>query len=194
VVLFDEIEKAHEDVWSILLQIMEDAQLTDSAGRRVDFSNALVIMTSNVGARAISQPRPPLGFAGEESGESKSLRALVEGELKTVFRPEFLNRLDETVIFRRLGQEELLRITEKLTEAVRERFAALGIYLAISRQALHFLAEKGGSPEHGARDLRRTVQAELVDSAAELLLEGRISAGDRLSADVEEGRIVFNKK
>ncbi len=194
VVLFDEIEKAHEDVWGILLQIMEDGQLTDSAGRRVDFSNALVIMTCNVGARAITQRRPPLGFAGEQTGENKALRTLVEAELKAVFRPEFLNRLDETVIFRRLEEGDLLKIAEKLTEAVRERFAALGIYLSLSEKALHFLAEKGGSAEHGARDLRRTVQAELVDTAAELMLEGRICAGDKLLADVEEARIVFNKK
>ncbi len=194
VVLFDEIEKAHEDVWGILLQIMEDGVLTDSAGRQVDFSNALVIMTSNVGARAISQRRPPMGFAGEEPGEDSALCALVEEELKTVFRPEFLNRLDEKVIFRRLGEDELLKISTKLTEAVRERFAALGIYLSLPEQTLAYLSRRGGSAEHGARDLRRTVQAELVDRAAELLLEGCINAGDKLSADVEEGRIVFNKK
>ncbi len=194
VVLFDEIEKAHEDVWGILLQIMEDGMLTDSAGRRVDFSNALIIMTSNVGARAITQRRPPMGFAGEEDSGDKALRALVQAELKSVFRPEFLNRLDETVIFHRLAEEELKKITAKLTEAVRERFAALGIYLSVPEQTLAYLSGKGGSAEHGARDLRRTVQAELVDSAAELLLEGGISAGDRLVAELQDGRIVFSKK
>ena len=193
VVLFDEMEKAHEDVWGLLLQIMDDGALTDATGRRVDFSNAIVIMTSNVGARAISDSRPALGFAGSENAGDAAMRAQVHAELKTVFRPEFLNRLDETLIFRRLSHGDMMRITSRLTDAVRERFAALGLYLELTEQALEYICSKGGSEAYGARSLRRTVQTELVDPAAQMLLEGRIKPGDRLRAELLDNSINFSK-
>ena len=193
VVLFDEMEKAHEDVWGLLLQIMDDGALTDATGRRVDFSNAIVIMTSNVGARAISDSRPALGFAGSENAGDDAMRAQVHAELKTVFRPEFLNRLDETLIFRRLSHGDMLRITSRLADAVRERFAALGLYLELTEQVLEFICSKGGSEAYGARSLRRTVQSELVDPAAQMLLEGRIKPGDRLRAELLDNSITFSK-
>ena len=182
VVLFDEIEKAHEDVWGILLQIMDDGVLTDSTGRRVDFSNTLIVMTSNVGAKAITQRRSPLGFAADKAGDEEAMREQVLSEIKTVFRPEFLNRLDETVIFRRLDGADMLSICAKLVDGVRERFTALGIQLRVPEETMLVLAEKGGSESYGARALRRTVQTQLVDTAAQLLLEGGMGFGDCVTA------------
>jgi len=193
VVLFDEIEKAHEEVWGLLLQIMDDGALTDSTGRRVDFSNTLVIMTSNVGARAITAHRPAMGFAGDSRGEDEAMRNQVKEELKSVFRPEFLNRLDETVIFRRLSAEDMLGITARLTDSVRERFAALGLYLELTEPALRLISQRGGSEAYGARSLRRSVQDMLLDPGAQMLLEGRIKPGDRLRAEVQDNSVVFSK-
>ena len=193
VVLFDEIEKAHEDVWSILLQIMEDGALTDSSGRRVDFSNALIVMTSNVGAKAIVEGRRQLGFAGETQAEGETMRQQVMAELKTVFRPEFLNRVDELLIFRRLSAEDMLRITGRLVENVRERFTALDIGLNVPEDALAYLSRTGNRDSYGARPLRRRVQEELVDRAAQLLLEGSIKPGDRLKALVDADGLRLQK-
>lgn len=191
VVLFDEIEKAHEDVWSILLQIMDDGALTDSAGRRVDFSNALVIMTGNVGAKALSEGSRPLGFAGDAAALPPESR--VRAELKSVFRPEFLNRLDEILIFRPLSPEHMRLITAGLVESVLERFDALDISLTVDERVLSRLAELGGHENCGARPLRRRVQEELVDKAAQLLLEGSIKPGDGISATVGENGIILKK-
>ena len=193
VLLFDELEKAHEDVWGILLQIMDEGALTDASGRRVDFANTLIVMTSNVGARAITEKRPALGFAAGEEGEDAAMAQKVQAELKAVFRPEFLNRLDETVIFHRLTAEHMEKITARLVDSVRERFAALGIYLEVPQETLCFLSRRGGSMDHGARELRRTVQRELLDMAAGLLLDGSIGAGDRLRAVVEADAIKFER-
>ena len=189
VVLFDEIEKAHEDVWSILLQILDDGQLTDAAGRRADFRNALIVMTSNIGARAICSEHGPLGFGdGTATGEETMRRRVME-ELRETFRPELLNRVDETLIFHRLSGEDLRAITEKLLGEVRRRFEALGLELTVSEEALRFLARSGEDGKLGARPLRRRVQHSLEDAAAELLLEGRASAGDRLKAELSDGRL-----
>jgi ATP-dependent Clp protease ATP-binding subunit ClpC len=193
VVLFDEIEKAHEDVWGILLQIMDDGVLTDSAGRRVDFSNTLVVMTSNVGAKSISQRRSPLGFAPDGESDDAAMKTQVMAELKSVFRPEFLNRLDETVIFRRLNNADMLSICAKLVDAVSERFTALGIELSVPEDALRALVEMGSSESYGARALRRTVQTQLVDTAAQMLLEGSIAPGDQVTALAVDGCICFEK-
>ena len=121
------------------------------------------------------------------------MRAQVKAELQRVFRPEFLNRLDETVIFRRLSPEDMLGITARLTDAVRERFAALGLYLELSEEALHLISEHGGSEAYGARSLRRSVQDMLLDPGAQMLLEGRIKPGDRLRAEVQDNSIIFSK-
>lgn len=193
VVLFDEIEKAHEEVWSLLLQIMDDGALTDSSGRRVDFSNTLVVMTSNVGAKAITAGRCPLGFAGEQPGEDTAIRQKVMEELKAVFRPEFLNRVDELLIFRRLSAEDMQRITARLVDALQERFEALDIKLYAPEEVLRWLSEKGCSESYGARPLRRRVQEELVDRAAQMLLEGSIKPGDKICAAVENEGLRLHK-
>ena len=182
VVLFDEIEKAHEDVWSLLLQIMDDGRLTDATGRRVDFSNTVIVMTSNVGAKTITENRLPLGFAADAGADGSAMRRAVTQELRATFRPEFLNRVDETIIFRRLETEDLLTITHSLLEEVGRRFAALGLRLTVPEETARLLASLGHSERYGARPLRRTIQREIVDRAAQLLLEGGLSPGDRVTA------------
>ncbi len=190
VVLFDEIEKAHEDVWSILLQVMDDGHLTDSGGRRVDFSNTVIVMTSNIGARTITENRPRLGFGGEEQGENE-LRAAVTEELKATFRPEFLNRIDETIIFRRLTQENMVSIAETMLAQVEKRFEKLGVGLNVPRGSLEWLAAKGYNDKFGARPLRRTIQHWVEDAAAELMLDGRLRPGDTVAAVTEDDRLVL---
>ena len=186
VVLFDEIEKAHEDVWGILLQIMDDGRLTDSAGRLVDFRNTVIVMTSNVGARLITEKRPPLGFGG--SDEETGLRERVMEELRRTFRPEFLNRVDETILFRSLGAEELLEITRRLVRQLQRRFAELGLTLLVPEQSLRALSS-GGDQRYGARPLRRRLQQSIEDAAAELLLDGSAAPGDVLTALPEGGGV-----
>ncbi len=184
VVLFDEIEKAHEDVWSILLQIMDDGHLTDSGGRRVDFSNALIVMTSNIGARIITENRPPLGFRSGEGQSEETMRLAVTEELKATFRPEFLNRIDETIIFHRLSRENMTEISASMLEGVKERFEKLGISLSVPEESVEWIARRGYDDKFGARPLRRTIQHCIEDAAAELMLDGGIKAGDAVIAEV----------
>ena len=183
VVLFDEIEKAHEDVWGILLQIMDDGHLTDSAGRRVDFRNTVVVMTSNVGARLITENRPALGFDSGERAREET-RARVMEELRDTFRPEFLNRVDETIIFRRLDGDDLLEITRGLVRELTARFEALGVRLSVPEESLRALSRTGADEKYGARPLRRAVQHRIEDAAAELMLSGSLRAGDSVTAVV----------
>jgi len=187
-VLFDEIEKAHEDVWSILLQIMDDGQLTDSTGRRVDFKNTILVMTSNVGAKTICNERPPMGF-GDSSSDNAALNRQVTEELRATFKPEFLNRIDETIVFRRLSREDMLNISAAMTKELVPRFAALGLELDIPRETLEKLAELGYDRQYGARPLRRLIRRSIEDAAAELMLSGELKRGDILSAAVENGEI-----
>ena len=191
VVLFDEIEKAHEDVWSILLQIMDDGHLTDSTGRRVDFSNTVVVMTSNVGAKAITDGRPRLGFSGGEGGGEREMREQVMAELKATFRPEFLNRIDETIVFHRLTEENMYAITQTMLDGVKKRFEKLGLTLAVPEETARFLARAGHDDAFGARPLRRTVQHSIEDAAAELLLDGRAKTGDAIAALVTGGEVTL---
>ena len=184
VVLFDEIEKAHEDVWSILLQIMDDGHLTDSGGRRVDFSNALIVMTSNIGARIITENRPPLGFRSGEGQSEETMRLAVTEELKATFRPEFLNRIDETIIFHRLSRENMTEISASMLEGVKERFEKLGISLSVPEESVEWIARRGYDDKFGARPLRRTIQHCIEDAAAELMLDGGMKAGDAVIAEV----------
>ena len=184
VVLFDEIEKAHEDVWSILLQIMDDGHLTDATGRRVDFSNTVIVMTSNIGAKTITENRPALGFADSQQRGEEDMNQKVMAELRATFRPEFLNRVDETIVFHRLSEEHLCAITQTLLEQVKERFQALGITLLVPEDTARWLASRGHDDKFGARPLRRTVQHCIEDVAAEQLLEGKIGPGDRVAAAV----------
>ena len=184
VVLFDEIEKAHEDVWSILLQIMDDGHLTDSGGRRVDFSNALIVMTSNIGARIITENRPPLGFHSGEGQSEETMRLAVTEELKATFRPEFLNRIDETIIFHRLSREKMTEISASMLGGVKERFEKLGISLSVPEESVEWIARMGYDDKFGARPLRRTIQHCIEDAAAELMLDGGMKAGDAVIAEV----------
>ena len=184
VVLFDEIEKAHEDVWSILLQIMDDGHLTDSGGRRVDFSNALIVMTSNIGARIITENRPPLGFHSGEGQSEETMRLAVTEELKATFRPEFLNRIDETIIFHRLSRENMTEISASMLGDVKERFEKLGISLSVPEESVEWIARMGYDDKFGARPLRRTIQHCIEDAAAELMLDGGMKTGDAVIAEV----------
>ena len=189
VVLFDEIEKAHEDVWSILLQIMDDGHLTDATGRRVDFSNTVIVMTSNMGAKTITENRPALGFADSQRRDEEDMNQKVMAELRATFRPEFLNRVDETIVFHRLSDEHLCAITQTLLEQVKQRFQALGITLLVPEDTACWLASQGRDDKFGARPLRRTVQHCIEDAAAEQLLEGKIGPGDRVAAAVCGNRV-----
>ena len=192
VLLFDEIEKAHEDVWGILLQIMDDGQLTDSAGRRVDFSNTLIVMTSNIGAKAITDNKTPLGFASGEERAEEHMRKQVMEELKSTFRPEFLNRIDELIVFRRLSRENMINITQTLLAELKLRFENLGLTLIVPHETATWLAEKGHDEKYGARPLRRAVQYSIEDAAAELLLEGKAVRGDSITALIREDRLVLS--
>lgn len=194
VVLFDEIEKAHEDVYNLLLQIMEDGRLTDSAGRRADFRSTIVVMTSNIGAKAITEDRPALGFSGAPRYGDGAVKEAVMAELRRTFRPEFLNRVDDTIVFRRLSREDVRQIARGMTEAVCGRMRELGVELRVTDEALDLLAERGFDPAYGARPLRRQISALLEDPAADAILTGRAAPGDRLIATACGGEIVLEKE
>ncbi|MEE0697243.1 MAG: ATP-dependent Clp protease ATP-binding subunit [Oscillospiraceae bacterium] len=194
VVLFDEIEKAHEDVYNLLLQIMEDGRLTDSAGRRADFRSTIVVMTSNIGAKAITEDRPALGFSGAPRDGDGAVKEAVMAELRRTFRPEFLNRVDDTIVFRRLSREDVRQIARGMTEAVCGRMRELGVELRVTDEALDLLAERGFDPAYGARPLRRQISALLEDPAADAILTGRAAPGDRLIATACGGEIVLEKE
>ena len=196
VVLFDEIEKAHEDVFNIMLQIMDDGRLTDGQGRRVDFRNTIIVMTSNIGARAITERRTALGFATEEGRDERSyeeIRAAVHAELKKTFRPEFLNRIDESIVFHPLTREDIRAIADNMLKTVSERVRTVGVELSVTEEAREELSKRGYDPVYGARPLRRTVQSEVEDKVAEALLSGVLAAGDTAEAAVEDGKILIRK-
>ncbi|MDR2502609.1 MAG: ATP-dependent Clp protease ATP-binding subunit, partial [Oscillospiraceae bacterium] len=197
VVLLDEIEKAHPDVFNILLQVMEDGRLTDSQGRRVDFKNTVVVMTSNVGAKNITEKRRTLGFSGATASETRSvaeIRGAVMSELREVFRPEFLNRVDETIVFHQLGKEDIRKISLGMLETVRARVRDMGIEMNFSDGAVDALAEKGFDPVYGARPLRRAIQSAVEDLAAERLLDGTIKPGDTVTVTALDGAIAFETR
>ena len=189
-VLFDEIEKAHQEVWNLLLQIMEDGCLTDSHGRKVDFRNTIIAMTSNVGARQIVGGKGPMGFAGERGGNGNVRRA-VEEELKRTFRPEFLNRVDETVIFHQLTEADLQEIARRMLAATGERMATRGLTFQAEEAAVALLAQKGLGNAYGARPLRRLIRSQVEDPAAEALLAGQFHTGDTLVLTVRENSLAI---
>ena len=193
VVLFDEIEKAHEDVWGILLQIMDDGRLTDSAGRVVSFRNTIIVMTSNVGAKSISEGRPRMGFTPDGGDEAQLMRARINEELRRTFKPEFLNRIDETIVFRRLSRAEIRSIAERMLLTVAERFKALGMTLSVPDQVVDFLAERGYDEKYGARPLRRAIRSMIEDKAAELMLTDSLGCGDTVQARIDGGELVLTK-
>ena len=193
VVLFDEIEKAHEDVWGILLQIMDDGRLTDSAGRVVSFRNTIIVMTSNVGAKSISEGRPRMGFTPDGGDEAQLMRTRINEELRRTFKPEFLNRIDETIVFRRLSRAEIRSIAERMLLTVAERFKALGMTLSVPDQVVDFLAERGYDEKYGARPLRRAIRSMIEDKAAELMLTDSLGRGDTVQARIDGNKLILTK-
>jgi ATP-dependent Clp protease ATP-binding subunit ClpC len=189
VVLLDEIEKAHPDVFNTLLQLLDAGRLTDSQGRTVDFSNTVVIMTSNLGSEAIvNAGRGPLGFtANGNAGDD--LRDQVMRRLRDAFRPEFLNRIDEIVVFRQLEAEQLARITDLLLDETRRRLAAQDIAVEVSPEAVAWLAERGHEPQFGARPLRRAIQREVDNRLSRLVLGGELRPGQQVTVDVADGAL-----
>jgi ATP-dependent Clp protease ATP-binding subunit ClpC len=190
VLLFDEIEKAHPDVFNMLLQILEDGRLTDSKGRVVDFKNTLIIMTSNIGSKVIEKGSNTLGFdfSTDDPNESQynRLKSLVNEELKQYFRPEFLNRLDEIIVFRQLTKDEVKEIAEILLKDIFKRLTQQGIDLKVTEKFKDRLIEEGYNPSYGARPLRRAIMRLLEDSLAEEILSGRVKNGDTAVVDVDE--------
>ena len=192
VVLFDEIEKAHPDVFNILLQILEDGMLTDSHGRRVDFKNTVVIMTSNLGYSGTEAPKK-LGFVTEtdKDAENERERRKVLDALKGYFRPEFLNRVDEIVVFHKLSDEDIRKIARLMLTDVAKRVEELGISLSFTDGVVAELAKEGFDEVYGARPLRRAIQRKIEDGLSVELLESRIAKGDRVTASLEDGKIVY---
>jgi len=193
VVLFDEIEKAHPDVFNMMLQILEDGRLTDSKGRTVDFKNTLIIMTSNVGSSVIEKGGGGLGFQLNEDAEASSynrIKTLVNEELKQYFRPEFLNRLDEIIVFRQLTKLEVKQIADIMLNEVFKRMDAKGMNLSVTERFKDRLVDEGYSPAYGARPLRRAIMRMLEDCLAERMLAGEIKEGDTAIMDVDsDGRV-----
>lgn len=187
VVLFDEIEKAHENVWNIFLQALDDGVLTDAQGRQADLKNCVLILTSNIGARQITETSK-LGFSPPDRTQA-DVKAAVMREVKRTFKPEFLNRLDDLIIFDRLGQSEAIQITALLLEQFGARLREKGIALRYDRAALELLARSGFDPDYGARPLRRVIRAQVEDPTAELLLSGELTADQALSLTATEGQL-----
>lgn len=195
VVLFDEIEKAHPDVFNMLLQILEDGRLTDSQGRTVDFKNTIIIMTSNVGARLITEKQSSLGFNSEnenaEESEKKDIKELVTGELRKVFRPEFLNRVDDIIVFNKLNKDEIKQIAVKMLKTLENRLDKMNIKISFTDNAISEIADKGFDENYGARPLRRAIQNEIEDPLSEQMLEGKVKDGAVVTCDFSDGQFTF---
>ncbi|MFH9002843.1 ATP-dependent Clp protease ATP-binding subunit [Streptomyces afghaniensis] len=190
--LLDEVEKAHPDVFNILLQVLDDGRLTDSQGRTVDFTNTVIVMTSNLGSEVITRRGASVGFAsGGADADEEARREQILRPLREHFRPEFLNRIDEIVVFRQLSTEQLRRITNLLLDRTRSLVQSKGISVTFTDRAVEWLAEHGYQPEYGARPLRRTIQREVDNELSRLLLDGRVSEGGRVTVDVEDGHLAF---
>lgn len=190
VVLFDEIEKAHPDVFNMLLQILEDGVLTDSKGRKVSFKNAIIIMTSNVGASKITGNNTSLGF-GENSDENKNIEELVMEDLKRTFKPEFLNRIDEIIVFNRLQKEDIKEIAKRMLKSLDKRLAEMDIELSFTDDAISAIADAGFDDVYGARPLRRAIQQKIEDPLSERMLEKKVVSGGRYVADYKNGEFTF---
>ncbi|WP_283169764.1 ATP-dependent Clp protease ATP-binding subunit [Curtanaerobium respiraculi] len=194
VVLFDEIEKAHPDIFNILLEVLEEGRLTDGQGRVVDFRNTVIIMTSNIGARDIAQSAP-LGFGGQQGGglSDDEIKSRVMGELKKTFRPEFLNRIDDTIVFKSLTKVEISQIVRLMVADLRERLIAQNMTINITDAACDYVAEQGTDTTFGARPLRRAIQRLLEDPISDQVLEGMWSSGSVIQVDFKDGKLVFEK-
>jgi ATP-dependent Clp protease ATP-binding subunit ClpC len=196
VILLDEIEKAHPDVFNILLQILDDGRLTDGQGRTVDFKNTVIIMTSNLGSDLITRRGVVLGFAGgsarADDRQEGAVREQLMRRLRESFRPEFLNRIDEIIVFRQLDQAELRQVTELLLEDTRRRLHAQNVTVDFTQAAVDWIAARGFQPEFGARPMRRTIQREVDNTLSRMLLDGEITAGQEVAVDVEDGHLTFH--
>ena len=194
VVLFDEIEKAHPDAFNILLQVLDDGHITDSQGRKVDFSNTVIIMTSNAGAKAIVDPKK-LGFAVKEdpADDYKRMKQNVMDEVKMIFRPEFLNRIDEMIVFHALDKTHMKKIVTFMCRDLAKRLEEqMDIRLSLRESAKALIVEKGTDAKYGARPLRRALQTELEDKLAEAILNGEVKPGDHVEAGTVKKEIRFN--
>jgi ATP-dependent Clp protease ATP-binding subunit ClpC len=199
IVVFDEIEKAHPEAFNMLLQIMEEGHLSDARGRMVDFRNAIIVMTSNIGAEMIKRSTQ-LGFSlprdqqGSEAGDYEEMRKKLMEQLRHAFRPEFLNRVDATIVFRSLTKEEITQIVDLLLNNVRERLTEHHVTLEATQAAKEYLAEQGYDPDYGARPLRRVIQNQVEDVLSDGILSGRFEAGQTIVIDYVDGELVFDKK
>ncbi|MBR7133313.1 MAG: ATP-dependent Clp protease ATP-binding subunit [Clostridia bacterium] len=192
VVLFDEIEKAHPDVFNMLLQILEDGILTDSQGRKVDFKNTVIIMTSNVGARKITDKKLTFGFVeGSGTDDNQNVKEQVLAELKNTFRPEFINRVDDIIVFTKLSSDEIEQIAEKMLDNLNARLSEMNIILKCEPEVKTALAQKGFDPIYGARPLRREIQNKIEDALSEKLLDGSINKGDTVVCSYKDGSFEF---
>ena len=191
VVLFDEIEKAHHDVFNMLLQILEDGVLTDSQGRKVSFKNSIIIMTSNVGASKITDHKTALGFGGSNGGQP-DIETLVMEDLKKTFKPEFLNRIDEIIVFNQLEKDDIKEIAKRMLKSLEKRLKDLEIDIAFTDEAVTALAEAGFDKVYGARPLRRAIQQKIEDSLSELILEEKITAKSKCIVDFKNGEFTFD--
>ena len=197
VLLFDEIEKAHPDVFNMLLQILDDGRLTDSQGRHVNFRNTIIIMTSNVGARLITEKQSSLGFFGGEDSpqnDDTKIREAVLSELKKVFKPEFLNRVDDTIVFHKLTTEDIAKIAANLLTSLQLRLKDLDIEATFTEAAVKAVAEAGFDEVYGARPLKRAIQSHIEDAISEKILDGSIQKGDRIVGDYQEGHYTFTRE
>lgn len=196
VVLFDEIEKAHPDVFNMLLQILDDGVLTDGQGRRVDFKNCIIIMTSNVGAKLISQKQKAFGFAAgakELEQNEKEIKDAVMGELRNTFRPEFLNRVDDIIVFQRLTKENIKEIASRLLAVLQKRVENMGIEVTFSDEAVSKIADAGFDDVYGARPLKRAIQSRIEDALSEEMLKGNVKKGGKYICNVKDDKFVFDK-
>lgn len=196
VILFDEVEKAHPDVFNVLLQVLDDGRITDSQGRTVDFKNTIIIMTSNAGAQRIVDPKK-LGFSNVENAESehKDMKNNVMEEVKRMFKPEFLNRIDDIIVFRALSKEDVKGIAALMLKELKNRLAKqMDITLTYGDTVKNFIFEKGYDKKYGARPLKRAIQNNIEDSLAEDILSGKIQASDKVSMTVVDGKVVFTEK
>ncbi len=195
VILFDEIEKAHTDVFNVLLQILDDGILTDSRGRKINFKNTVVIMTSNVGARFITEKRASFGFAAEtKTDDEQRTKTEVLAELRKTFKPEFLNRVDDIIVFSKLSEENIYSIAEKMLETLKSRLQTMGITISFDKSAITAVSNAGFDDVYGARPLRRAIQSNIEDKLSELILDGTIKKGDRVICGYEQDNYKFIKE
>ncbi len=194
VVLFDEIEKAHPDVFNILLQILEDGRLTDSKGRTVSFKNTVIIMTSNLGAKFLTEKKTALGFGEATDNGENVAKERIMTELKSAFRPEFLNRVDDIIIFNKLTKDEICEIAEKMLSQLNIRLNDLDISITFEKSAIEAIADAGFDEVYGARPLRRAIQSKIEDALSEKILDGSIKNGDKVICDFEENEFIFKNK